>query len=164
MGRKVTTNSSSDHAYSHIGNLLLPVIILAVAIVNLIESLDFPKGEDVGPAVVPLLWIAFTVVFCVSLIVQAFLRRGTPDPVPGKVGFVLLFVGWLAVYLVSITAFGYFVSTLIFLIGSMYMLTYRNHLLIFAVVISWLSFCYIVFMKILFIPLPIGPLLKPFLE
>ena len=160
----MTTNSPADRRHSHIGNILLPAVILLLAVVSFYESLKFPKGEDVGPAVVPFLWIAFTVTFCVILIVQAFLKRGEPDPIPGKVGFVLLFVGWLAVYLASIGVIGYFVSTIVFLIGSMYVLTYRNHLIIFVVSFSWLVFSYVVFVKILFIDLPVGPVFRLFLE
>ena len=160
----MTTNNQSTVRDGYIGNLVLPIIILSLAIAGFILALDFPTGEDVGPAVVPYLWITFTISFCIVLIVQALLRRGKPDPIPGKVGFVILFVGWLVVYLASINAIGYFVSTLVFLVGSMYILTYRNHFFIFVVSFCWLAFSYVVFVKLLFIPLPIGPFLSPLLE
>ena len=157
------TTASENDKESYIGNLLLPLIILALAAVCFTQSLDFPSGEDVGPAVVPFLWIGFTVVFCVALIVQAILRKGKPDPVPGKIGFVLLFVCWLVVYLAAIETIGYFLSSFIFLVGSMYVLTFRRHVIIFTVSIGWLVFSYIVFAKLLFIPLPIGLVLQPLL-
>ena len=160
----MTTRSQTTGRDSYSGNLVLPIIILSLAATGFILALDFPTGEDVGPAVVPYLWMAFTVAFCGVLIVQALLKRGKPDPIPGKVGFVFLFAGWLVVYLASIKTIGYFVSTLVFLVGSMYVLTYRNHLVIFAISFCWLAFSYIVFVKILFIPLPIGPILSPLLE
>ena len=152
-----------DGKERYIGNLLLPLIILALAAVCFVQALDFPTGDDVGPAAVPYLWIGFLVVFCVALIVQAVLRKGKPDPVPGKIGFVILFVCWLVVYLAAIESVGCFVSSFLFLVGSMYALTYRNHLVIFAVASGWLIFSYVVFAKFLFIPLPIGPLLQPLL-
>tara|TARA_B100000959_G_scaffold3529_1_gene3850 strand:+ start:148 stop:630 length:483 start_codon:yes stop_codon:yes gene_type:complete len=157
------TTASENDKESYIGNLLLPLIILALAAVCFTQSLDFPSGEDVGPAVVPFLWIGFTVVFCVALIVQAILRKGKPDPVPGKIGFVLLFVCWLVVYLAAIETIGYFFSSFIFLVVSMYVLTFRRHVIIFTVSIGWLIFSYIVFAKLLFIPLPIGLVLQPLL-
>jgi hypothetical protein len=157
------TTASENDKESYIGNLLLPLIILALAAVCFTQSLDFPSGEDVGPAVVPFLWIGFTVVFCVALIVQAILRKGKPDPVPGKIGFVLLFVCWLVVYLAAIETIGYFFSSFIFLVVSMYVLTFRRHVIIFTVSIGWLVFSYIVFAKLLFIPLPIGLVLQPLL-
>ncbi|MHC4179756.1 MAG: tripartite tricarboxylate transporter TctB family protein, partial [Planctomycetota bacterium] len=117
-----------------------------------------------GPAAVPYLWMFFTSIFCAALVVQAATRRSKPDPVPGKIGFVILFVGWLVAYLAAIETIGYFVSSFVFLVGSMYVLTYRNHLVIFAVATGWVIFAYFVFAQFLFIPLPIGPLLQPILE
>lgn len=159
----MSPTTAPNHKDSYIGNLLLPLVLLAVSGVCFVQSLDFPTGDDVGPAAVPFLWIGFTSIFCVALIVQAILRKGKPDPIPGKVGFVILFVCWLSVYLAAIETIGYFVSSFIFLVGSMYVLTYRRHVVIFAVAFSWLIFSYFVFAKFLFIPLPIGPLLQPIL-
>jgi hypothetical protein len=146
------------------GNLLLPLLIVTIAAVLFVQSLDFPAQEDVGPAAVPHLWMAFLACFGVYLIVQAARRRGKPDPVPGRVRFVLLFVGWLVAYLMAVEGIGYFVSTFVFLVGSMYVLTYRNHVVIFSVSLGWLGFSYLVFYKLLFIPLPVGDLLRPLIE
>lgn len=146
------------------GNLLLPLLIVTIAAVLFIQSLDFPAQEDVGPAAVPHLWMAFLACFGVYLIVQAARRMGKPDPVPGRVGFVLLFVGWLVAYLMAVEEIGYFVSTFVFLVASMYVLTYRNHVVIFSVSLGWLGFSYLVFYKLLFIPLPVGDLLRPLIE
>lgn len=148
----------------YVGNLLLPIVIVTLATVFFFQTFDFPTGEDVGPAVVPYLWIVFTALFCGALVFQAATRRLKADPVPGKVGFVILFVAWLGVYVAAIETIGYFVSTLVFLIASMYVMTYRNHLVIFAVSLGWLVFAYFVFVQLLYIPLPIGPLLAPVLQ
>lgn len=145
----------------YIGNLLLPVIVLALAGVCFAQTFDFPGGgEDVGPAGVPYLWIGFISLFCVMLIIQVIMRKMPPDPIPGRIGFVILFAGWLAAYLMAIESIGYYVSTFIFLIVSMYILTYRNYLVMFGVAISWLVFAYVVFAQLLFIQLPEGPLLR----
>jgi small-conductance mechanosensitive channel len=146
------------------GNLLLPLLILAVTAVLFVQTLDFLTQEDVGPAAVPRLWMAFLACFGVYLTVQAARRMGKPDPVPGRVRFVLLFVGWLVAYLMAVEEIGYFVSTFVFLVGSMYVLTYRNHVVIFSVSLGWLGFSYLVFYKLLFIPLPVGALLRPLIE
>jgi len=151
-------------AERYVGNLLLPLLILVLAGVCFVQTFDFPGGDDVGPAAVPYLWMFFTSIFCVVLMVQAAARRGKPDPVPGKVGFVILFVVWLVAYLAAIDTVGYFVSSFVFLVGSMYVLTYRNHVVIFTVAASWVVFAYYVFAQFLFIPLPVGPLLRPILE
>jgi hypothetical protein len=64
-----------DGKERYIGNLLLPLIVLALAAVCFVQALDFRTGDDVGPAAVPYLWSVFLVVFCVALIVQAVLRK-----------------------------------------------------------------------------------------
>ncbi len=146
------------------GNLLLPLVILALSTVFFIETLEFPDREDVGPAAVPHLWMFFTSIFCVQLVVQAARRKGKADPVPGRIGFVLLFVGWLWVYLMAIETIGYFLSTFVFLVGSMFVLSYRNLLVVVSVSLGWLVFSYFIFYRMLFIPLPVGSLLRPVLE
>jgi len=149
----------------YIGNLLLPTTILALAGICLVQTFDFPGGgEDVGPAGVPYLWIGFTALFCVMLIIQVILRKMPPDPIPGRIGFVILFAGWLAVYLIAIENIGYYVSTFIFLMVSMYVLTYRNYLIMLTVSVGWLVFAYLVFAQLLFIQLPEGPLFRLLFE
>ena len=143
-----------------IGTLLLPLVVLALVAVFYVETLDFPTSEDVGPAGVPYLWMAFTAFFCVVLIVQALRRTLPPDPKPGRIGFVIVFAGWLVMYLAAIESVGYFVSTFVFLVVSMYVLTYRNALIMVAVATVWVVFAYFVFAEFLFIPLPTGPLAR----
>lgn len=145
----------------YIGNLLLPLIVLALVAISFVQTLDFPQpGQDVGPAGVPYLWMLFAAFFCVMLIGQAALKKMPPDPIPGRIGFVILFAGWLAVYLVAIQSVGYYLSTFVFLIVSMYILTYRNYAVMLAVTVIWLVFAYVVFGQLLFIQLPEGPLMQ----
>ena len=159
--RKSTADTAHSTPDRYIGNLLLPLIVLAIAAVCFAQTLKFPEAvEDVGPAGVPYLWMAFTALFCVMLIVQAIRRTLPPDPVPGKIGFVILFALWLAAYLVAIESVGYYTSTFVFLMVSMYVLSYRNYLIMLAVTLCWLVFAYVVFGHFLYIQLPEGPLLQ----
>ncbi len=145
----------------YIGNILLPVALLVVAAVFLVQTFGFPGGNgDVGPAGVPYLWIGFLSVFSVGLIVQAALGRMAPDPVPGRIGFVLLFVGGLVLYLVAIKWLGYYVSTFAFLVGSMILLGARRYVVVVLVAAGWLVFSYFVFSDLLHIDLPEGWLVR----
>lgn len=148
----------------YIGNLLLPVIILACTAVFFSQSLDFPPQEDVGAEAVPHLWTAFITVFCLYLIIAAIRKKGIPDPVPGNIGQVILFAVWLMVYLFAASTIGYFVSTFFFLVVSMYALTYRGIMTILAVAIGWIIFSYVIFYRLLFIQLPMIEFLKPWFE
>ncbi len=111
---------------SRLGNLLIPLVLVVVSAAYFVETLDYPELEDVGPAAVPHLWILFTTIFCAYLIVQSARGKGTADPKPGHIGFVAVFALWLVAYLAAIETIGYFVSTFVFLGGSMYMMAYRN--------------------------------------
>lgn len=144
-----------------IGNLLIPLTLIAVMAVCFVETLDYPDVEDVGPAAAPYLWMVFTAGFCLFLAARALLRKGTADPVPGHVRAVWLTAAWMVAYLVAIQVTGYFISTAVFLVGAMLGLRYRNPWVIAAVTVGWLVFCYVVFYRLLFIPLPVGPLLEP---
>lgn len=154
---------SSGGWRGHIGNVVLPLVVLGIAATMLYLTRWFPDHDDVGAAAVPRLWIAFTAVFCVVLIVRGLRARGAPDPVPGRVGFVALFAAWMVLYLLVIEAVGYYVSTFVFLLGSMYMMGYRRPLIAVSVAASWLVLSYFIFAKLLYIPLPVGPLMAPVL-
>ena len=149
---------------SYWGNFLIPAVILAWAAIYFVETLGYPVLEDVGPGGVPQMWIGFASAFCAFLAVQALRKRGDVDPKVGRIGLVALFAGWLALYLWTLEPVGYFVTTLVFMIGSMYMMAYRNYVVMISVTLGWLVFCYLIFVKLLYISLPIGPLLRPILE
>ena len=148
----------------YVGNLLLPIIILACAAVLFSQSFDFPPQDDVGAEVVPHLWIFFITIFCVYLIVATALRKVRPDPVPGHIGHVFLFIAWLIAYLFAAEHIGYFVSTFVFIVVSLYALTYRRHVVIFSVAAGWTVLSYVIFYRVLYIQLPMNNLLKPLFE
>lgn len=81
----------------------------------------------------------------------------------GKRGFAALFAAWMVLYLLAIEAVGYYVSTFVFLLGSMYMMGYRRPLVAVSVAASWLVLSYFIFAKLLYIPRPVGPLMAPVL-
>jgi hypothetical protein len=165
MSSTVENQPPSSPANSHLGNLILPLVILACTAVFFSQSLDFPPQEDVGAEVVPHLWAAFITAFCLYLVYAAIRRKGDPDPKAGKIGHVLLFTSWLVVYLFAASSdICYFVSTFIFLVISMYALTYRKMTTIFAVAMGWIVFSYVIFYRLLFIQLPMNELLKPLFE
>ena len=77
------------------------------------QTLDFPELEDVGPEVVPYLWMIIIVVFCIFLVFQAVRKSGDPDPEPGKLRTLFIYVAFIIFYLLVIESAGYFLSTFI---------------------------------------------------
>jgi len=153
-----STTDSQTQRYT--GNLILPLAVLAITLVFYYLTFDFPDQEEVGPAVVPYLWMFFTSVFCLVLAVQAFKHKGKPDPVPGRILNVLLYAGWMMLYLIAVQMVGFYLSTFVFLSSSMYLMGYRRIYVIMSVALVWLVFSYFIFARLLFIPLPMGSLLS----
>ena len=139
----------------YLGNILLPCVLIAVSIIFFAITFSFPM-EDVGPAVVPYLWIFWTVILCSLILFQVMRGSGDPDPEPGRLGFLLFIIALLVVYYIAMQTIGYFLSTFLFLAVMMHILSYRKKLVIFLVAGSWVLFSYVVFYKILFIQLPLG--------
>ncbi len=156
-------NQSTDITPRYTGNLLLPLVILLICGVFYTQTLEFPEQEDVGPEVVPYLWMFFIILFCIQLVFQAAKKQGPPDPEPGNLRTVFAYAAFVVLYLLVIESAGYFVSTLVFLVVSMFFLGYRKPVIIAAVTLGWLVFSYGIFYKLLYIPLPVGPLLNPWL-
>ncbi len=71
-------------------------------------------------------------------------------------GFLGLGVGLVVVYYFAMDYLGYFLSSFLFLVIAMYMLSYRKPLTILLVGTGWVLFSYLVFYKFLYIQLPLG--------
>ncbi|MDE0793394.1 MAG: tripartite tricarboxylate transporter TctB family protein [SAR324 cluster bacterium] len=157
-------NQSTEKTPRYTGNVLLPLSILLMCGVFYTQTLDFPELEDVGPEVVPYLWMIILVVFCVFLVFQGVRKSGNPDPEPGQLRTLFTYVSFIIFYLLVIESAGYFLSTFIFLVVSMLYLGFRKRLVIVATSLSWIVFSYAIFYKLLYISLPVGPLLSPWIE
>jgi putative tricarboxylic transport membrane protein len=157
-------NQSTEQTPRYTGNVLLPLSILLMCGVFYTQTLDFPELEDVGPEVVPYLWMIIIVVFCIFLVFQAVRKSGDPDPEPGQLRTLFIYVAFIIFYLLVIESAGYFLSTFIFLMVSMLYLGFRKRLAIVATSLSWIVFSYTIFYKLLYIPLPVGPFLSPWIE
>jgi len=139
----------------YLGNILLPCGLIALSILFFAITFSFPE-EDVGPDAVPNLWIFWTILL--SLVILYQIRRGTvaPDPELGRVSFLIMIIGLLVAYYFAMQIAGYFLSTFLFLVLLMHILSYRKKLIIYLVAGGWVVFSYVVFYKILFIQLPLG--------
>jgi len=144
------------------GRIVVPVFFLEAAIIFLVILLNFPakKQAGVGAGVVPMLWIIGISGFSILLLVKALIGSEEKDPKRGRIDVVLVSVGATILYLILIQYIGYFISSVLFLGGSMYYLTYRNWKVIAGVTAGWLLFSYFAFYKLLFVPLPTGTLLR----
>ena len=154
------TNRSSKKEYT--GRIIFPVIFMEIASLFLILLLGFPQntGNGVGPGVVPLLWIIGIYAFSIILLIQALLGYEEKDPQWGHLKVVIPYFIFTIVYLFLMQIIGYFISTILFLMGGMYYLTYRNWKVMISLTAGWLIFSYLAFYKLLYVPLPKGRLIS----
>ncbi len=150
---------SSKKEYA--GRILFPLFFIELAFVFLVILLGFPakKEAGVGPGVVPLLWIIGIFSFSILLLIKALLRFEEKDPRWGRIGVVFVYLGFTILYLILMQYIGYFISTILFLVGGMYYLAYRKWKVIIYLTAGWLLFSYFAFYKLLYVPLPTGKLI-----
>jgi hypothetical protein len=158
----VSISRSKTHR-QFLGNILVPCVFIALAILFYVITLSFPE-EEAGPAAVPHLWIVVLILLSLSILVQIFIGKSEPDQKSGRLdvlgGFIVSTVG----YLITIQFLGYYIATFIFLVVIMYLLSYRKYPMIVAIAGGWLLFAYLVFQRMLYIPLPQGKLIEMVLE
>ena len=130
---------------------------LALALLFFVLAFSFPpptKGQNVGPATIPLIWSAVLAVFAV-LQFRADLtnHQGAKH---GRVKLVLGLILLMVVFVTILPLVGFFPATMILLLGGIYAMGYRRHAMVAIVSVSMLVFCYVVFIRILGLPLPEG--------
>ena len=129
---------------------------LLISIVFYLQSFIFPVSREVGPGVIPRLWIFTLVPLSLLLLVKTLRNKDGVEQAGPRVDIVLTFIGFLVVYLLVMNYIGYFLSTFIFMITGMIYLGYKNIKVMLITSATWIVFLYIIFYKILFVPLPLG--------
>ncbi len=94
------------------------------------------------------------------LLFRTFKRQEKVAANGPRMDIVLMFIGFLVVYLLIMNYVGYFISTFLFIVVGMIYLGYKNHKVTLIVATSWILFSYVIFYKILFVSLPIGKLIE----
>ena len=139
----------------YFGNILLPCSLIALALLFFAITFRFPK-EEAGPAVVPYLWVFWTIALCGVILWQVFRGTAEPDPKPGRFVFLALVTGLLIAYYFAIQYIGYFLSSFLFLVVVMHVLAYEKKRTIYIIATGWVIFSYIIFYRVLYIQLPLG--------
>jgi len=123
-------------------------------------TLDFPQGElskTAGPAAMPRLWIYGLILFSGILIVNTIRDNADSNNENGRNLFQSVsLIGLMIAYLLMVGFLGYYISTALFLISGAYLLGYRNHWIIAGSGLGFTLLSYLVFYKLLQVPLPLG--------
>lgn len=144
-------------------NSLIPLMFIFLVALFFATAEGLPN-EQAGPYVIPKLFGGLLTLLSLYQLLQLFQRKLKKNPVLGNIKRLVSVIAIIIVYLIGINYLGYFVSSTLFIITLMYMLSYRRHFVIFTVAGCWLAFSYFVFYKLLFIQLPLGYFYERFLE
>ena len=150
---------SSKKKYA--GRIIIPVFFTELAILFGLLTLGFPnRGDEVGPGIVPGLWIVGILGFSILLIIRALIKHEDEDPKWGRTDKVAVFIVMTIVYLIIMQLIGYYLSTIIYLILGMYYLAYRDWKVMISLTAGWILFSYFAFYRLLYVPLPRGLLIE----
>lgn len=143
------------------GRIIIPVFFIELALFFGIMAIGFPnRGDEVGPGVVPLLWITGILGLSIFLLIRGLLGHEEEDPDWGHTGKVTAFIGMTILYLIVMPVIGYNMATIIYLISGMYFLEYRNWKVMISLTAGWVIFSYFAFYRLLYVPLPRGLLIE----
>ena len=140
----------------YFGEILLPCTLIALALLFYVMTFSFPV-EDVGPASIPRLWIFWIIVFCCVILWQLFLHKnGKKESKNTRLGFMLTIMFIVIAYFFAMQLIGYFISSFVFLMVLMHIMSYRKYFVMLSVSTGWMLFSYFIIYKLLYIQLPMG--------
>ncbi len=130
--------------------------VLAISFFYISSFFPAPRaGLFVGSATIPKVWSIFLLL--VSLIGLILYYKNSAKEITKKgenIKNVISLTFLILIYITLIPIIGFFISTGLFLISSMLIMKYKNYLNLLLTTAIVLLFMYIVFIKILMVPLP----------
>ena len=147
---------------NYTGRIVFSLFFIEFAAVFGILTLGFPKAsiDEVGASVVPGLWLFCITGLALYLLFRGLTEKEEKDPEWGKVGKVFIFLGMTVAYLLIMQLIGYSAATLLYLVSCMLFLSYRNWKVMITLSGVWVIFSYIIFYRLLYVPLPKGILIE----
>ncbi len=124
----------------------------------LYQSLLFqiPEKENItSPDLIPDIWIVVMMFLSVLLIIKSRGKK-SPDKEARSTKTVLIIITYLALYLISMQWVGFYLTTPVFILLTMYLLKYRKIEFMTINAFSFVLFSYFVFKLLLHIDLPMG--------
>ena len=135
-------------------------VLLLVSLFLWQETMRFPAGKsgEPGPAIWPRILLLTTAVFAAYMIVEMLRTRTDRPVVETSLRLPVGLMGASILYLFLMNLVGYWVTTPIFLAGSMWMLRIRSWRLLVGVTAGFVALVYLIFASVLQIALPAGSL------
>lgn len=144
-----------------ISHIIAFFVALIFAIVFYVKTMDMPKAAYELPRILSYLIIALAVAMLIEALMayRKLLKSGQIEPSEEmKVVRVILFLVMIGVYIFTIEKIGYFIMTPIFLLSSFFYLKSTKKQTIIFITIGFTLFIYLLFVKLLNSPIPLGPM------
>lgn len=143
------------------GAIVVAGSCLALAAMFFVRALGFPPptpGQNVSPATIPIIWSSLLAIFA-ALGIRSDLLHHKPVE-HGRVRLVLGIILLMTVFVALLPRLGFFIATAVLLLSGIYAMGYRRHAVAIAITVAVLGFCYVIFVRVLGLPLPMGTLLE----
>ncbi len=116
---------------------------------------DIPETANItSPTLIPRIWIITLAILSIILFFRSKASTSKKENHSPKI--VLIIILFLFAYLISMQWVGYFFTTPIFILATMYLLKYRKVPIMGIVAFGFVLFSYLIFNKLLNIDLPMG--------
>ncbi|OHD81559.1 MAG: hypothetical protein A3J97_08970 [Spirochaetes bacterium RIFOXYC1_FULL_54_7] len=146
----------------YLGQGTVILVLMLVSAVFLALTIWFPVRGEVSAAVVPRLWIVGIYSCLIYLVVKILRKTEDPDEVAGDLILPFKFIFATIGYIVLMVLIGYFLASLFFIAVTMTLLHYKRRFVILAISGGWMVFSYLIFYRVLYVPLPQGLLITAF--
>ncbi len=130
---------------------ITPIILIVIASLMIKAALAYPARAAFASHYV-MFWAFTLIVFCIVILFSSK-KKAEKVENPKKLLFLILSV---ALYLFAMTYIGFFISSAVFMIGSMLYLGVRNKITLITTTILVLGGIYFIFLKFLEVPVPTG--------
>ncbi len=140
------------------GRTIFALLTVAVSVFMFLVTFTFPEGKlsgVVGPALAPRLWLIGLFVFGLWVLLDEIRDKTPPQKLPGSRN-VLTLLAFVLIYLAVGRIIGYFVTTGLFIFVASILLGYRKLAIAAITALGFVLFAYIVFYRVLGVPLMVG--------
>lgn len=144
------------------GQLIVLVAICLMALLFFICTYSFKTSKmatGATAATMPRCWCGCLIpvaILCLKSIVDGHTKPDEPFASRWPQVIIVAVGVFVSVYLFNFI--GYYISTSLFMIGLMLLMGERRVWLLIVLPVCWCIFCYAIFVKVLFISLPVGSL------
>ncbi len=107
-----------------------------------------------SPALIPDIWVTTLLLLSIILIIKS--KNKSDERANSSPKTVLIIIVFLLAYLVAMQWIGYFFTTPVFILATMYLLKYRKVALMAINAFGFVMFSYLIFNRLLHIDLPLG--------